>query len=107
MLVAAGAGMLSATNLTAPDDLDLSFIVGSRMTKAPEDMESHFYWSGDVFADGQVIDTVTPLHDKGTVNGCDKRAEPVWDPEDSPGAWRAVWAYPAKRARRDQKTLAA
>ena len=35
------------------------------------------------------------------------RAEPVWDPEYHPGAWRAIWSYSAKRARRDQKTLAA
>lgn len=34
------------------------------------------------------------------------RAEPVWNPEDHPGAWRAIWSYSAKRARRDQ-TLAA
>ena len=34
-----------------------------------------------------------------------KRAEPVWNPDEHPGAWRAIWAYSAKRARRDQKTL--
>ncbi len=107
MVVAADAGMLSATNLKALDDLELSFIVGSRMTKAPGDLESYFHWNGDVFTDGQIIDTVTPRHGNNTVNDCNKRAEPVWDPEAHPGAWRAVWAYSAKRARRDQKTLAA
>ncbi len=35
MVVAADAGMLSAANLKALDELELSFIVGSRMTKAP------------------------------------------------------------------------
>ena len=107
MVVAADAGMLSAANLKALDELDLSFIVGSRMTKAPGDLESHFHWNGDVFTDGQIIDTVTPRHANRTVNDCSKRAEPVWNPEAHPGAWRAVWAYSAKRARRDQKTLAA
>jgi hypothetical protein len=107
MVVAADAGMLSAANLKALDDLELSFIVGSRMTKAPGDLESHFHWNGDAFTDGQIIDTVTPRHGNSTVNDCNKRAEPVWDPEAHSGAWRAVWAYSAKRARRDQKTLAA
>ena len=37
MVVAADAGMLSAANLKALDELELSFIVGSRTTKAPGD----------------------------------------------------------------------
>ena len=41
-MVAADAGMLSAANLTALDELGLLFIVGSRVTKAPRDLESHF-----------------------------------------------------------------
>lgn len=107
LVVAADAGMLSAANLKALDELELSFIVGSRMTKAPGDLESHFHWNGDVFTDGQIIDTVTPRHANSTVNDCNKRAEPVWDPDGQPAAWRAIWAYSAKRGRRDQKTLAA
>src|SRR4029077_12290791 len=71
------------------------------------DLESHFHWNGDVFTDGQVIDTVTPRHGNTKVNNTALRAEPVWDPERLPGAWRAIWSYSAKRARRDQKTLAA
>lgn len=107
LIVAADAGMLSAGNLKALDDLKLSFIVGSRMTKAPGDLESHFHWNGDLFTDGQIIDTVTPRHGNHKVNDCSKRAEPVWNPETMPRAWRAIWSYSAKRARRDQKTLAA
>ncbi|RWA16076.1 IS1634 family transposase, partial [Mycolicibacterium brumae] len=108
MVVAADAGMLSASNLKDLDELGLSFIVGSRATKAPADLESHFHWNGDAFTDGQVIDTVTPRHGNNKcVNDRAKRAEPVWDPEVHSAAWRAVWAYSAKRARRDQKTLAA
>ena len=107
MVVAADAGMLSGANLKALDELDLSFIVGSRVTKAPRDLESHFHWNGDVFTDGKLIDTVTPRHGNTKVNNSALRAEPVWDPESHPGAWRAIWSYSAKRARRDQKTLAA
>jgi Transposase DDE domain len=105
MVIAADAGMLSATNLAALDDAGLGFIVGSRMTKAPGDLESHFHWNGDVFTDGQIIDTVTPRHANSTVNDVAHRAEPVWDSDEHPEAWRAIWAYSAKRARRDQKTL--
>jgi hypothetical protein len=107
LVVAADAGMLSGTNLKALDELELSFIVGSRVTKAPGDLESHFHWNGDVFTDGHLIDTVTPRHGNTKVNNTALRAEPVWDPESHPGAWRAIWSYSAKRARRDQKTLAA
>ncbi|ORV76757.1 IS1634 family transposase [Mycobacterium gastri] len=107
VVVAADAAMLSAANLKALDELDCSFIVGSRTTKAPGDLESHFHWNGDVFTDGQIIDTVTPRHANNKVNDTALRAEPVWDPEQHPKAWRAIWAYSAKRARRDQKTLAA
>jgi hypothetical protein len=107
MVVAADAGMLSAANLKALDELGLSFIVGSRATKAPADLGSHFHWHGDVFTDGRIIDTVTPRHGNTKVNNPALRAEPVWNPDTHPGAWRAIWAYSAKRARRDQKTLAA
>ena len=105
MVIAADAGMLSAANLTALDDAGLGFIVGSRSVKAPIDLASHFHWNGDVFTDGQIIDTVTPLHANSIVNDTALRAEPVWNPDHHTGAWRAIWAYSAKRARRDQKTL--
>ncbi len=105
MVVAADAGMLSASNLTALDDAGLGFIVGSRAVKAPIDLASHFHWNGDVFKDGQIIDIITPRHANAKVNDTTKRAEPVWNADEHRGAWRAIWAYSAKRARRDQKTL--
>jgi Transposase DDE domain len=105
MVVAADAGMLSASNLSALDEAGLGFIVGSRTVKAPIDLASHFHWNGDVFTDGQIIDTVTPRHGNTVVNDHSKRAEPVWNPQEHPGAWRAIWQYSAKRARRDQQTL--
>lgn len=60
MVVVADAGMLSATNLRELDQTQLRFIVGSRVTKAPADLASHFRWHGDAFSHGQLIDIITP-----------------------------------------------
>jgi hypothetical protein len=107
MVVVADAGMLSASNLRDLDEAGLRFIVGSRVTKAPKDLESHFRWHGDAFSDGQVIDTLTPRsgHHKDAASNPSVKAEPVWDPKQDPGSWRAVWAYSKKRAVRDNRTL--
>jgi hypothetical protein len=105
MVVVADAGMLSASNLRELDGADLRFIVGSRMTKAPIDLESHFRWQGNAFTDGQLVDTLTPRTGRDSENNPALRAEPVWDPAQHPGSWRAVWAYSAKRAVRDGRTL--
>ena len=108
MVVVADAGMLSAGNLKALDEARLRFIVGSRVTKAPNDLASHFRWHGDAFIDGQVIDTITPrvaTKIAAAVNDTAKRAEPVWNPEVHDRSWRAVWSYSTKRAVRDAKTL--
>jgi transposase len=107
-VVVADAGMLSASNLKELHEAGLRFIVGSRVTKAPNDLASHFRWHGDAFADGQVIDTITPRVSTATArakNDVTKRAEPVWDPAAHPTSWRAVWAYSRKRAVRDSVTL--
>ena len=105
MVVVADAGMLSTSNLDALDEAGLRFIVGSRVTKAPGDLESHFRWHGDAFADGQVIDTITPKTRRVIENDPMRKAEPVWDPGQHPQSWRAVWAYSKKRMVRDNKTL--
>ena len=108
MVVVADAGMLSATNLRELDDAGLRFIVGSRVTKAPQDLASHFRWHGTAFTDGQVIDTITPRDQRGTAvktSDPSRRDEPVWDPAIHAKSWRAVWAYSRKRAVRDNKTL--
>ena len=90
MVVAADAGAcFSAKNLTELDQAGLRFIVGSRQTKAPHDLATHFQWNGDWAADGQVIDTITP---KGTKrldpDRVKKKREPVWSAEEFPDAWR-------------------
>ena len=77
------------------------------MTKAPNDLASHFRWHGDAFTDGQLIDTVTPRTGHKNETNPDLRAEPVGDPATHPGSWRAVWAYSRKRAVHDGKTLIA
>ena len=103
--VVADAGMLSAANLAALDTAGCTFIVGSRLTKAPIDLESHFRWHGDHFRDGQVIDTLTPKTGPNHDNDPALLAEPVRDHGAHPTSWRAVWAYSRSRAVRDTKTL--
>jgi hypothetical protein len=107
MVVVADAGMLSASNLRELEEANLRFIVGSRVTKAPVDLESHFRWHGTAFTDGQVIDTITPRtgHHKDAASNPKTKTEPIWDPEAHPGSWRAVWAHSTKRSVRDSKTL--
>lgn len=107
LVVVADAGMLSAANLAALEDEGLSFIVGSKTTKAPGDLESHFSWHGTAFTDGQLIDTLTPKTNRSDPENSPRvRAEPVWDPARHTGSWRAVWAYKHTRALRDRRTLA-
>lgn len=108
MVVVADAGMLSAGNLRELDEAGLRFIVGSRATKAPKDLASHFRWHGDAFSDGQIIDTITPRDERASVGAASdpmRRREPVWDPAEHVRAWRAVWAYSRKRSVRDNATL--
>ena len=105
MVVVADAGMLSASNLKELDEAGLRFIVGSRVTKAPIDLASHFRWHGEVFTDAQLIDTITPKNSRLIENDAMVKQEPVWDLEQHPGSWRAVWAYSTKRAVRDNRTL--
>ncbi|WP_131785663.1 IS1634 family transposase [Protofrankia symbiont of Coriaria ruscifolia] len=107
LVVVADAGMLSAGNLRDLDEAGFGFIVGSRVTKAPIDLESHFRWHGDACTDGQIIDTITPRKGRNRDNDVAVKAEPVWDREQHPGSWRAVWAYSARRAARDTRTLTA
>jgi hypothetical protein len=107
MVVVADAGMLSAVNLDDLDEEGLGFIVGSRVTKAPVDLEPHFRWHGDAFTDGQVTGTLTPKKGKNKDNDPARRAEPAWDRKEHPKSWRAVWAFSARRFAHDNRTLTA
>ena len=105
MVIAADAGMLSAGNLKALDDAGYRFIVGSRATKAPIDLESHFCWHGDFIQDGQIVDTLTPKTGQNRDNDPTQAGEPVWDPDRFPSSWRAIWQYSAKRFVHDNRAL--
>jgi hypothetical protein len=88
MVVVADAGMLSASNLNAIEDAGFSFIVGSRITKAPYDLAAHFTRHGDYFADGQILES-------SRVMGSGKHER----------RRRVVYQWSFKRSQRDNKTI--
>lgn len=88
MVVVADAGMLSAANLNALEDAGFSFIVGSRITKAPYDLAAHFQRYGNHFTDGQTLESVRTM---GT--GAKARDR------------RVVYQYSFQREKRDNYTL--
>ena len=88
LVVVADAGMLSARNLNAIEDAQLSFIVGSRISKAPYDLAAHFERHGNAFDDGQVLESTRVM---GT--GKNKRGR------------RVVWQWSRKRYRHDIQAI--
>lgn len=88
MVVVADAGMLSAANLNAIEDAGFSFIVGSRITKAPYDLADHFERHGNNFADGQTLESTRSMG--AGVKARDRRV---------------VYQYSFKREKRDNYTL--
>ena len=106
MVIAADAGMLSASNLTALDEAGLGFIVGSRAVKAPIDLAVAFPLERRRFhrrADHRHRHPPARQHASSTTRRTAGRTG--LEPRRASEAWRAIWAYSAKRARRDQKTL--
>lgn len=103
MVVVADAGILSATNLTSLDEAAYRFIVGSRVAKAPIDLESRFLWHGAAFTDGHVIDTLTPKIGKNADNDTSLKSESVCDSAARASSCPAVCAYSAKRAAQGQQ----
>lgn len=57
MVMVADAGLLSAANLNASEDAGFSYIVGSRLAKAPYDLAEHFERKGNDFTDGHVLES--------------------------------------------------
>jgi hypothetical protein len=88
MAVVADAGMLSASNLNAIEDAGFSFIVGSRITKAPYDLAEHFTRHGDYFTDGQILESTRAMG-----SGKHERDR------------RVVYQWSFKRSQRDNKTI--
>src|SRR5262249_19442399 len=70
------------------EDAGFSFIVGSRITKAPYDLADRFTRHGDYFTDGQILESTRAM---GT--GKNKRQRRVV----------AQWSF--KRSKRDNKTI--
>lgn len=88
MVVVADAGMLSAANLNALQDAGFSFIVGSRISKAPYDLAAHFERHGDYFKDGQILESTRIM---GTGSAARTR--------------RIVYQYSFKRHKRDARSI--
>jgi hypothetical protein len=88
MVVVADAGMLSANNLNEIEDSGFSFIVGSRITKAPYDLAEHFTRHGDYFTDGQILESTRAMG-----SGKNKHER------------RVVYQWSFKRSKRDNKTI--
>ena len=87
IVVVADAGMLSAGNLNALEDAGFSFIVGSRISKAPYDLVEHFTL-GTYLHDGETLESKRIM---GVGGNARER--------------RVVYHYSAKRDRRDNHTL--
>ncbi|ANY10743.1 hypothetical protein AFB00_30540 (plasmid) [Pseudonocardia sp. HH130630-07] len=88
MVVVADPGMLSAANLNAIEDAGCSFIVGSRISKAPYDLAAHFEHHGNAFANGQVLESAR-------VMGAGKAAR----------SRRVVYQWLFKRHKRDDRAI--
>jgi Transposase DDE domain len=88
MVVVADAGMLSAANLNALEDAGFSFIVGSRISKAPYDLAAHFDRYGNAFDDGQVLESARIM---GTGKAARSR--------------RVVYHYSFARHKRDDRAI--
>lgn len=88
LVVVADAGMLSAGNLNALEDAGFSFIVGSRLTKAPYDLADHFERHGTHFTDGQILESTRLM---GTGKAARER--------------RIVYQWSFKRNKRDDKNI--
>jgi len=88
LVVVADAGMLSANNLNAIEDAGFKFIVGSRLTKAPYDLQEHFDTKGNRFANGQVLESARVM---GTGKNARER--------------RVVYQWSAKRFARDNRNI--
>lgn len=57
LVVVADAGMLSAANLNALEDAGCRFIVGSRQSRVPYDLDAHFKHHGNATPDDTTIET--------------------------------------------------
>lgn len=54
-------GCCPRTTSNEIEDAGFSFIVGSRLTKAPYDLADHFTRHGDYFTDGQILESALAM----------------------------------------------
>ncbi|ALG27802.1 hypothetical protein AOZ07_01495 [Glutamicibacter halophytocola] len=76
LVVVADVGMLSANDLNAIEDAGFKFIVGSRLTKPPYDLQEHSDTKGNRFANGQRLES-TRVMGAGK-NGRERRIVCQW-----------------------------
>jgi hypothetical protein len=91
MVVVADAGMLSAGNLNAIEEAGFSFIVGSRISKAPYDLADHFERHGNYIPpgeDGHILESTRTMG-----KGKDARER------------RVVYQWSMKRQRHDDRSI--
>lgn len=88
LVVVADAGMLSAANLNALEDAGCTFIVGSKQSRVPYDLDGHFKSHGNATPDGATIET---SRDMGA--GKEKRTR------------RVVYHFSWKRYRREMRAI--
>ncbi|WP_282006861.1 IS1634 family transposase [Propioniciclava sinopodophylli] len=88
LVVVADAGMLSAANLNALEDAGCTFIVGSKQSRVPYDLDDHFTRHGNSTPDDTTIETT---RDMGA--GKDKRTR------------RVVYHFSWKRHRREMRAI--
>ena len=88
LVVVADAGMVSAANLNALEDAGCTFIVGSKQSRVPYDLDDHFTRHGNSTPDDTTIETT---RDMGA--GKDKRTR------------RVVYHFSWKRHRREMRAI--
>lgn len=88
LVVVADAGMLSAANLLALEDNGFRFIVGSRTSKIPYELQAHVDRHGNYLPDGATIETTRRM---GTGTKARDR--------------RVVYQYTFKRAQHDNRAI--
>jgi Transposase DDE domain len=88
LVVVADAGMLSAANLLALEDNGFRFIVGSKTSKIPYELQAHVDRHGNYLLDGATIETIRHM---GTGTKARDR--------------RVVYQYTFKRAQHDNRAI--
>lgn len=104
LVVVGDESKITPVMLEQLDAAGLYFIVGSRIQKAPHELETNFRAGKGPYREGQIIDTITPRNATEDTKRTSVRRHPKWK-ESMSDSWRAVWVYSETRAGRDRRTL--